>query len=121
MAATKDLDTLTDSGSSGPSIEEVGVPRAVDADITKSCPDASQPNTHPLGPLTAQEISQSSALVRGSWPHTIDCHFKVITLLEPPKVELAPYLAAKRLGQMPASIDRRAFVVYYFRGTVSGR
>ena len=121
MAATEDLDTLTGSGNSGPGIEEVGVPRAVDANITKNCPDASQPKSHPLGPLTAQEISQSAALVRGSWPGTIDCHFKVITLLEPPKIELVPYLAAERVGQTPGGIDRRAFVVYYFRGTVSRR
>ncbi len=121
MTAAEDLDVLPDSGSFGLSIEEVGVPRAVDANITENCPDMPQPKSHPLGPLTAQEISQSAGLVRGSWPDTVDCHFKVVTLLEPPKLELAPYLAAERVGQTPTSIDRRAFVVYYFRGTVSGR
>jgi primary-amine oxidase len=79
----------------------------------------SRPKSHPLGPLTAQEITQTAALIRGCWPDDIDCHFKVITLLEPKKVELAPYLAAERAGHNPGSIDRRGFVVYYFRGTVS--
>jgi primary-amine oxidase len=77
------------------------------------------PNSHPLGPLTAREITQSADLIRGCWPRSIQCHFKVVTLLEPPKVELAPYLAAERAGQRPNEINRRAFVVYHFRGTVS--
>ncbi|KAK4154329.1 hypothetical protein C8A00DRAFT_42916 [Chaetomidium leptoderma] len=80
--------------------------------------DATQrPKSHPLGPLTAQEILRGAALIRGCWPEGIECHFKVVTLLEPPKAGLIPYLAAERAGQDLSSIDRRAFVVYYFRGT----
>ena len=78
------------------------------------------PKQHPLGPLTAREILQTSNLVRGCWPGDIDCHFKVVTLLEPTKAELVPRLTAERAGQNHGiTIDRRAFVVYYFRGTVS--
>ncbi|KAL2127438.1 hypothetical protein VTI74DRAFT_10742 [Chaetomium olivicolor] len=72
---------------------------------------------HPLGPLTAKEIARTADLVRGCWPENVDCHFKVVTLLEPAKVDLVPYLAAERAGRDPGTIDRRAFVVYYFRGT----
>lgn len=101
MSTTQDPNPLLATGHAGPSSD--GIP----------------PKSHPLGPLTAQEITQSAGLVRRCWPESIECHFKVVTLLEPPKVELAPYLAAERAGQTPNKIDRRAFVVYYFRGTVS--
>jgi primary-amine oxidase len=89
---------------------------APDSDI----PDAMQGMSrhHPLGPLTADEITQAANLVRASWPKETDCHFKVVTLLEPPKAKLISYLASERAGHSPATINRRAFVVYYLRGTV---
>ncbi len=74
--------------------------------------------SHPLGPLSAQEITQGADLIKASWPAGTDCHFKAVTLQEPAKAELVPYLNAERVGQTPTDIDRRAFVVYYFRGTV---
>ncbi|KAL2194803.1 copper amine oxidase [Corynascus similis CBS 632.67] len=77
----------------------------------------SQLRPHPLGPLTAREIAKIAILIRSCWPNDTECHFKVVTLLEPPKAQLAPYLVAERAGQDPGSIDRRAFVVYYLRGT----
>ncbi|KAK3689665.1 copper amine oxidase [Podospora appendiculata] len=80
-----------------------------------SSPPPYQP--HPLGPLSAAEITQSSRLVKAAWPAGTDCHFKVITLLEPAKAELVPYLTAERIGQSPRDINRRAFVVYYIRNT----
>ncbi|KAK0649345.1 copper amine oxidase [Cercophora newfieldiana] len=73
--------------------------------------------SHPLGPLNGDEIVQSSTLVKGAWPEGVDLHFRVITLREPAKAELVPYLTAERAGEATPSIDRRAFVVYYFRGT----
>ncbi|KAH8895903.1 hypothetical protein GQ53DRAFT_743858 [Thozetella sp. PMI_491] len=72
---------------------------------------------HPLGPLSAQEITRGAELIHGSWPAGTEFQFKAITLLEPAKAELIPYLAAERGGQLPTDIDRRAFVVYYLRGT----
>lgn len=75
--------------------------------------------SHPLGPLTAKEISQSSALIKGQWPEGTLFQFKVVTLLEPAKAELIPYLSAEKSGQTPTDIDRRAFVVYYLKNTVS--
>jgi primary-amine oxidase len=80
--------------------------------------NGTRPRAHPLGPLTAQEIIHSSSLIQGCWPNNVECHFKVVTLLEPAKAELVPYLAAERRGEKPESIDRRVFVVYYIRGTV---
>jgi primary-amine oxidase len=83
-------------------------------------PASTSPRPHPLGPLSPSEILQSSELVKGCWPQGTDCHFKVITLLEPKKAELIQYLAAERAGRDHTStIDRRSFVVYYLRGTVS--
>lgn len=73
--------------------------------------------SHPLGPLTGTEIIQASDLIKAHWDKTA-LQFKVITLQEPVKTELIPYLAAERAGEPTPSIDRRAFVVYYFRGTV---
>jgi len=73
---------------------------------------------HPIGPLSGHEIERSSALIRKAWPGDTRFQFKVITLLEPAKAELIPYLDAERKGQKHRDIDRRAFVVYYLRNTV---
>ncbi len=80
---------------------------------------AVKPAQHPLGPVTGLEITQASALIKASWPAGTDLHFKTITLQEPTKAELAPYLTAERAGQPTLSIDRRAFILYYIKGTVS--
>ncbi|KAL8403108.1 hypothetical protein RB594_008389 [Gaeumannomyces avenae] len=72
---------------------------------------------HPLGPLSGDEISRSSSLIRAAWPEGTKFQFKVITLLEPAKAQLIPYLDAERKGQSPSRIDRRSFVVYYIRNT----
>lgn len=73
---------------------------------------------HPLGPLSASEISRASALIRAFWPEGTAFLFKVITLLEPPKADLVPWLAAERAGSTRSTIDRRSFVVYYLKNTV---
>lgn len=74
---------------------------------------------HPIGPLTAAEITRSASLVRAFWPANTDLQFKAITLVEPPKAELLPYLQAERRGEKPAPLERRGFVIYYIRNTVS--
>lgn len=74
---------------------------------------------HPLGPLTAAEITESSRLVKGLWPSTTDLQFKVITLQEPNKADLTPFLTAEHAGKKAPSVERRSFVVYYIRNTVS--
>lgn len=73
---------------------------------------------HPLGPLTATEITKSSKLIRALWPSNTKLHFKAVTLQEPAKAQLVPYLEAERLGKRPTPISRRSFVVYYIRNTV---
>lgn len=107
------------------------------ADDTKAVPEAQAPTlsgtktadstsaksglSHPLGPLSGAEISHSSALIRSQWPEGTKFQFKIVTLLEPPKTELVPYLAAEKAGQTPKPIDRKSQVVYYLRNTVSSQ
>ncbi len=74
---------------------------------------------HPIGPLTADEISRSSKLVKASWPEGTEYAFKVITLLEPKKEELLPHFQAERKGEVVGNIERRTFVVYDIKNTVS--
>lgn len=74
---------------------------------------------HPLGPLTANEITNSSQLIKSLWPTHTNIQFKSITLQEPNKAELIPFLAAEKTAQATPTIDRRSFVVYYIRNTVS--
>lgn len=73
---------------------------------------------HPIAPLTASEITDSSRLIRELWPSNTNLQFKVITLQEPNKAELLPFLAAAHEGRRPSLIERRSFVVYYIRNTV---
>lgn len=72
---------------------------------------------HPLAPLTADEINVAGALVRGIWPAGTDLHYKSVTLDEPPKALVLPFLEAEHgKGPLP-SIPRKAFVNYYIRNT----
>jgi primary-amine oxidase len=75
--------------------------------------------THPLAPLSAQEIQAASSLIYNQWPENTDLQFKVITLNEPAKAEMVPFLEAEFQGQRLPSIDRRVMVAYYIRKTVS--
>lgn len=75
--------------------------------------------THPLGPLTGDEISRSSRLVAQSWPQGTQFRFKSIKLREPTKTELVPYLEAERAGRELPAIERLSDVVYYIKNTVS--
>ncbi|KAK2011733.1 copper amine oxidase [Colletotrichum eremochloae] len=72
---------------------------------------------HPLCPLSGAEIQAAAQLIQTSWPQSVSLQFKVVTLNEPAKAELAPYLDARDKGQSPAQPDRRAFLAYYIRGT----
>jgi primary-amine oxidase len=73
---------------------------------------------HPLGPLTANEIKESARITRSLWPENTNIQFKSITLQEPNKSELLPFLAAEHGGQSTPTIERRSFVLYYIRNTV---
>lgn len=76
------------------------------------------PLEHPLAPLSASEITESTKLMTAAWPASTNLQFKSITLYEPKKEEVEPYLAAERAGEQPKKIDRRSFVVYYIKNTV---
>jgi primary-amine oxidase len=73
---------------------------------------------HPLAPLTADEISHASGLIRSIWPAKTELQFKVVTLEEPVKAEALAYLEAEHgRGPLPF-IARKVFVNYYLRNTV---
>lgn len=74
---------------------------------------------HPLAPLNADEIKNAVSLVHAQWPSNTDLHFKAITLQEPAKAEAVPYIEAEFNGYNLPSIDRRVFLTYYLRKTVS--
>jgi primary-amine oxidase len=81
-------------------------------------PAAKQVAFHPLDPLTAIEIETTAQLIQSLYPEKIDLRFKVITLKEPEKKAVVPYLEAEHSGGKLPNIDRRAFVSYYIRNTV---
>lgn len=72
---------------------------------------------HPLGPITAAEITASAGFIKALWPSDTNLHFKTITLQEPDKADLVPFLVAEHAGLQPPSVERRAFVGYYIRNT----
>ena len=74
---------------------------------------------HPLNPLTANEILSAAHLIRSKYPDRSTLHFKAITLEEPAKAVLLPFLDAEHNGGNLPQIDRTAFVSYYIRNTVS--
>lgn len=75
--------------------------------------------THPLAPLSGEEITSAAAIIKASWPSQTNLHFKSITLEEPPKVEVLKYLDAEHNNKPLPSINRKAFLNYYIRNTVS--
>lgn len=74
---------------------------------------------HPLCPLTAFEISATASLLQSVWPSNVTLRFKNISLHEPEKKKLIPHLEAEHSGKSPRPIDRKSFVSYYIRNTVS--
>lgn len=106
-------DTTTAAAAEPASLNQTKASATSNGTAKKSAP------AHPLGPLTSSEISQSSDLIKAQWPEGTKFQFKVVTLLEPPKAELAPYLQAEKAGRPVKPIDRKSQVVYYLRNTVS--
>ncbi|KAF2807691.1 uncharacterized protein BDZ99DRAFT_446493 [Mytilinidion resinicola] len=78
---------------------------------------AKQSVSHPLAPLNASEITAASGLIKASWPAHTDLQFKAVTLEEPPKSEVLPYLEAEHSGKPLPRVSRKAFVNYYIRNT----
>ncbi|KAF2457990.1 amine oxidase [Lineolata rhizophorae] len=72
-------------------------------------------NPHPLDDLSPSEISQAAEYIREAYPNA-HINFRVITLSEPPKAVLEPYLRTERSGfksSAPAKPARMAYVQYY--------
>ena len=78
-----------------------------------------QTPAHPLCPITAAEIKQSARLIKNLFPAKTEFIFKTITLEEPEKAQLVPYLDAEHSQGTLPQIDRKTFVCYYLRNTVS--
>ncbi|EOD50606.1 putative copper amine oxidase protein [Neofusicoccum parvum UCRNP2] len=78
---------------------------------------ATQTATHPLAPLSGDEIKAASAIIQSAWPQGTNLHFKAVTLEEPPKAEVVPYLDAEHSGAPLPTLRRRAFINYYIRQT----
>ncbi|KAI7370811.1 putative copper amine oxidase [Hortaea werneckii] len=57
----------------------------------------------PLDPLTPEEISRAASIVRPNFGRQDNLNFRVITLQEPPKAVLAPYLDNERCGKPKGS------------------
>ncbi|KAK6365096.1 hypothetical protein LTS17_011574 [Exophiala oligosperma] len=90
---------------------------AVAQDFSSTPATAKTSVPHPLCPLTAAEISTTADLLRSVWPSTVDLRFKVITLDEPAKKSMVPYLEAEHSGAPLPPIPRKSFVSYYIRNT----
>ena len=86
--------------------------------VTLSAGLSKKTASHPLSPLTASEITKASGLIKALYPSKVDLHFKAVTLEEPEKAQLVPYLEAECQGRRLPSLDRKAFVCYYIRNTV---
>src|SRR5271156_4015523 len=52
----------------------------------------SETSVHPLDPLTAAEITTAVVALRAAYPPESPIHFKAVTLDEPAKALLIPYL-----------------------------
>jgi Cu2+-containing amine oxidase len=91
--------------------------------IQASIPEApvsKHASIHPLSPLTSLEITTVAALIQALYPADIKLQFKFLTLEEPEKALLAPYLDAEAAGAKAGGLlDRRALVSYYIRNTAS--
>ncbi|KAL8695390.1 MAG: hypothetical protein Q9218_000149 [Villophora microphyllina] len=73
--------------------------------------------SHPLSPLTSSEITNAAKLVQRLYSGSTSLQYKAITLEEPQKAQLVPYLDAEHRGDETPTIERRAFVCYYIRNT----
>ncbi|KIV91610.1 hypothetical protein PV10_06128 [Exophiala mesophila] len=90
---------------------------AVSQDFSAEPVSGKQTIHHPFAPLTASEISTTADLIASVWPTKVDLRFKTITLDEPPKSQMIPYLEAEHSGSSLPFIARKAFVSYYIRNT----
>ena len=73
---------------------------------------------HPFAPLSGLEITNAASIIRKSWPQDTDVQFRVITLREPDKSSVIPFLESENNGRSySVPVARKAFIVYYLRNT----
>lgn len=97
----------------------MSMPVIVTDDASRPSYSSQRGQTHPLGPLGAIELSSSAALIQQLWPRATELQFKIITLQEPEKAAVLEYIENRRAGQDTPMIERRSFVNYYIKNTVS--
>ncbi|KAJ5729156.1 copper amine oxidase 1 [Penicillium malachiteum] len=66
---------------------------------------------HPFDPLSPAEISQAAHCVKDAFPND-DIAFRVVTLFEPAKTEMIPFLEAEHAKKPGASPPRRTALVH---------
>ncbi|KIX93918.1 uncharacterized protein Z520_10255 [Fonsecaea multimorphosa CBS 102226] len=72
---------------------------------------------HPLDPLSANDIQATAALIKSKYADGA-VHFKSISIVEPPKKILLPYLAAERAGgSVLPHLPRKTQAVWFLRGS----
>lgn len=100
------------------SFESFSIIMSLQVDTPPAVVPQKQIASHCIAPLTGDEISHASGLVKALYPSNTSLQFKVVTLQEPPKAEVLLYLEAEHSnGPLPA-IERKAWVNYYIRNTV---
>jgi primary-amine oxidase len=72
---------------------------------------------HPLDPLSPSEITKASEVLHNSYPADSPIHFKAVTLDEPPKAFVIPYLEAEHAGRPLPIVPRTAYVLYNLLNT----
>lgn len=77
----------------------------------------SAPHVHPLDPLTPDEITTVAKILRAVYPPNSPIHFKAVTLDEPAKSLVVPYLEAEHRGSPLPIVPRSAYVLYVMQNT----
>lgn len=78
---------------------------------------ASESKVHPLDPLNPVEITLAAAIIRSAYPPGSPIRFKAITLDEPSKALVLPYLDAEHEGLKLPAVPRTAYVLYVMVNT----
>jgi primary-amine oxidase len=77
----------------------------------------SEGQIHPLDPLTPDEITKATAVLRAAYPADSPIHFKCVTLNEPPKKSVVAFLDAEHRGSPLPVVPRSAYVLYVMNNT----
>ncbi|GFF39116.1 copper amine oxidase 1 [Aspergillus udagawae] len=73
---------------------------------------------HPLDPLSPAEISVAVRHLNNAYPSD-KLVFRVVTLLEPPKAQMIPYLEAERSGKRDVTAPKRSAFVQFYKNTTA--